>query len=89
MLRDRDVTMSLYSRPETANAMNADLLVSIHNNSAETSAPNGAEVLYYDKVGAEAYGITSSNWLHTFRKNWFGKPDCETEGLTIVLIWRY
>lgn len=60
LLRDRDVTMSLYSRPETANAMNADLLVSIHNNSAETSAPNGAEVLYYDKVGAEAYGITSS-----------------------------
>ena len=31
--------------------MNADLLVSIHNNSAETSAPNGVEVLYYDKVG--------------------------------------
>ncbi len=59
LLRDRDITMNLYSRPEAANAMNADLLVSIHNNSAETSAPNGVEVLYYDKVGIEAYGITS------------------------------
>ena len=54
LLRDRDITMNLYSRPEAANAMNADLLVSIHNNSAETSAPNGVEVLYYDKVGIEA-----------------------------------
>ncbi len=59
LLRDRDVSMSLYSRPEAANTMNADLLVGIHNNSAETATPNGTEVLYYDKIGTESYGITS------------------------------
>ncbi len=60
--------MTLYSRPEAANAMNADLLVSIHNNSAETSTPNGAEVLYYDKVGTEAYGITSKELAACIQK---------------------
>lgn len=59
LLRDSDITMALYSRPEAANLMNADILVSVHNNSAESSAPNGTEVLYYDKVGQEAYGISS------------------------------
>ncbi|HPO05067.1 MAG TPA: N-acetylmuramoyl-L-alanine amidase family protein [Bacillota bacterium] len=59
LLRDSDITMSLYSRPEAANALNADLLISVHNNSAETATPNGTEVLYYDKVGTESYGITS------------------------------
>ncbi len=59
LLRDKDVDMSLYSRPEAANEMNADLLISIHNNSAETAVPNGSEVLYYDKVGLEDYGISS------------------------------
>lgn len=59
LLRDSDATMALYDRPEAANQMNADLLVSVHNNSAETQDPNGTEVLYYDKVGLEAYGITS------------------------------
>ena len=59
LLRDSDITMSLYSRPEAANAMNADLLISVHNNSAHNSTSNGTEVLYYDKVGIESYGITS------------------------------
>lgn len=61
LLRDKDVSMALYSRPEAANSMNADLLVSIHNNSATSSAANGAEVLYYDKVGTEQYGIKSKD----------------------------
>lgn len=59
LLRDEDIDMSLYSRPEAANELGADLFISIHNNSAEVSTPNGSEVLYYDKVGIEDYGITS------------------------------
>jgi len=59
LLRDKDVTMSLYSRPEAANILNADLLVSVHNNSANSAKPNGTEVLYYNKIGEEDYGFTS------------------------------
>ncbi|MDD2216068.1 MAG: N-acetylmuramoyl-L-alanine amidase family protein [Eubacteriales bacterium] len=59
LLRETDVTMSLYTRPESANAINADLLVSIHNNSSESPKPNGTEVLYYSKNGEKDYGFTS------------------------------
>ena len=62
ILRDKDVYMTLYSRPEAANTLNADLLVSIHNNSATTSAPNGTEVLYYNKEDEKKY-------------IWFHKPE--------------
>ncbi|NLM07660.1 MAG: AMIN domain-containing protein [Clostridiales Family XIII bacterium] len=81
LLRDRDITMSLYSRPEAANAMNADLLVSIHNNSAETSAPNGVEVLYYDKVGIEAYGITSGEVAAFIQKELVRKTGLRDRGI--------
>lgn len=59
LLRDEDVTMSLYSRPEAANMLNADLLVSVHNNSANSEKPNGTEVLYYNKIGESDYGYSS------------------------------
>lgn len=59
LLRDIDIAMGLYERPEAANLMNADLLVSIHHNSAETTKPNGVEVLYFNKEGEEAYGMSS------------------------------
>ncbi len=60
LLRDKDIGMSLYERPEAANSLNADLLISIHNNATDkTSVPNGTEVLYYDSVGTENYGISS------------------------------
>lgn len=59
ILRKTDKSMSLYSRPESANNMNADLLVSIHNNSCEISKAKGTEVLYYNKNGEADYGFTS------------------------------
>ena len=60
LLRDKDTGMSLYERPEAANSLNADLLISIHNNATDnTSVPNGTEVLYYDSIGTENYGISS------------------------------
>ncbi len=81
LLRDRDVSMSLYSRPEAANAMNADLLVSIHNNSAETSTPSGAEVLYYDNVGLEAYGMTSRELAACIQKELIAETGMRDRGI--------
>lgn len=59
LLRDQDIYMGLYERPEAANILNADLLVSIHNNSGEFMSSRGTEVLYYQKVGEESYGLFS------------------------------
>lgn len=59
LLRDTDAPMTLYARPEAANTMNADLLVSIHNNSAETAVPKGTEVHYYAKEWEQGYEISS------------------------------
>ena len=59
ILRDQDVYMGLYERPEAANILNADLFVSIHNNSGESVTSRGTEVLYYQKVGEEGYGLFS------------------------------
>lgn len=61
LLRDTDVYMGLYARPEAANMMNADLLVGIHNNSGETATSRGTEILYYTKEGEESYGLASKD----------------------------
>ncbi|NLP30604.1 MAG: AMIN domain-containing protein [Clostridiales bacterium] len=69
MLRDKDVYMSLYSRPEGANSLNADLLVSVHNNAATKSSPNGTEVLYYNKEDEKSiYGFTSQEVAELIQK---------------------
>ena len=62
LLRDEDVYMTLYSRPEKANALCADLFVSIHNNSSESATPKGTEVHYYNKETDSDYGITSKEF---------------------------
>ncbi|MBE6032293.1 MAG: N-acetylmuramoyl-L-alanine amidase, partial [Clostridiales bacterium] len=59
MLRYDDTSISLYTRPEMANTMGADLYVSVHNNSNEKSSPNGMEVHYYNKEWEAGYGYTS------------------------------
>lgn len=65
--RDSDVSMTLYERPAFANENEADIFVSLHNNSSERSAPRGTEVYYYSKVNEEGldegalYGIYSKD----------------------------
>jgi N-acetylmuramoyl-L-alanine amidase len=61
LLRDSDIYLGLYARPEAANMMNADLLVGIHNNSGETATSRGTEVLYYTKEGEGSYGLASKD----------------------------
>jgi N-acetylmuramoyl-L-alanine amidase len=41
--RDSDVTVELYKRPQKANELKADLFISIHCNSVESTKPYGAE----------------------------------------------
>lgn len=41
--RDTDVTVELYKRPQKANELKADLFISIHCNSVESTKPYGAE----------------------------------------------
>lgn len=81
LLRDSDITMSLYSRPEAANTMNADLLISVHNNSAHNSTSNGTEVLYYDKVGIESYGITSKELAAYIQKELVAEIGLKDRGI--------
>jgi len=65
--RESDVSMPLYDRPELANDVSADILVSIHNNSFDSARPEGTEVYYYSKVDEQGldegdlYGIFSKD----------------------------
>lgn len=62
MLRETDESISLYDRPAEANALNADLYVSVHNNSSPVN-PNakGTEVYYYSKANELDYSIYSKH----------------------------
>ncbi|WP_338555152.1 N-acetylmuramoyl-L-alanine amidase family protein [Paenibacillus sp. KS-LC4] len=46
MTRTDDTTLSLSSRAQLANALNADMFVSVHANSFTTSTPSGTETYY-------------------------------------------
>ncbi len=64
MTRTTDVNPSLKERVEYAASVGADVFVSIHNNSSESSSPNGAYVYYpnsnYDaQVGAEGQALAA------------------------------
>lgn len=47
LLRQDDTFVGLYDRPYIANALNASLFLSIHNNSIDNSKISGTETLYY------------------------------------------
>lgn len=67
LLREKDVSMGLYERPEAANLMGGDLYISIHHNAAEVPKPCGTEVLYFSKDGEDKYGLSSrtiSSYIH-------------------------
>lgn len=59
MIRTGDVTVPLYDRQDTANAMGASLYVSIHNNSYTNSTPSGTEVHYHGKNDPPMDGISA------------------------------
>jgi N-acetylmuramoyl-L-alanine amidase len=61
ILRETDTTITLYDRPALANAANADLYVSIHNNSSDNASARGVEVYYDSKTSESNYGIYSKH----------------------------
>lgn len=50
MLRQDDTFVGLYDRPHIANALNATLFVSIHNNAIDSSKVSGTETLYFPEA---------------------------------------
>lgn len=50
MLRQDDTFVGLYDRPYIANALNATLFVSIHNNAIDSAKTSGTETLYYPEA---------------------------------------
>lgn len=52
MAREDDTYMSLASRTSKANAVNADLFVSLHRNSFTNATANGVEIWVYTTAGA-------------------------------------
>lgn len=56
MIRQDDTFAALYDRPYIANALNATLFLSIHNNSIDNSKVSGTETLYYpERVGDASF----------------------------------
>ncbi len=47
MLRQDDTFVGLYDRPYIANALNATLFISIHNNAIDSTKVSGTETLYF------------------------------------------
>lgn len=69
ILRDNDKTITLYDRPAAANTANADLYVSVHNNSTDKSpAAKGTETYYYSKAGESEYNIYSKELADLVQK---------------------
>lgn len=58
MVRDTDIFVDLLERSEFANKMDADLFVSVHNNSVDNTDVSGSMVLYNGDVTQSKYGIT-------------------------------
>lgn len=59
VVRQDDTYVGLYDRPWLANALNATLLMSIHNNSSESASAKGTETLYANNVKGS---LTSSKF---------------------------
>ena len=63
MVRTSDVTVSLENRAKFANNLNADLFISIHQNSFTTSSANGTEVYYTTSKPDSGFPSQNTNKL--------------------------
>ena len=57
MTRDRDTTVPLYDRPNLANAINADLFISVHNDDTERANSASGTSSYYHKGDASSRAL--------------------------------
>ena len=67
--RNEDVFISLTDRADFANALGADLFVSIHLNSFTTGVPNGTEVYYLARDDEQANSFTRRQAADIFQRN--------------------
>lgn len=65
MTRDTDEFISLKNRSNIANRIGADLYVSIHANSSNSSAPNGMEIFYFSKKSSP-YAASIARYENSF-----------------------
>lgn len=71
--RTTDKKIDLYERAAFAKSVDADIFISLHQNSATASA-NGTETYYStSNNGRNEYGMTSNVLAHYFQKNWSGQ----------------
>jgi N-acetylmuramoyl-L-alanine amidase len=69
ILRDADTSIATADRPPIANAANAFLYVSVHNNSfPENPSASGTEVLYNSKATESNYGLYSKHLAEIIQK---------------------
>ena len=69
LTRKTDVAVNLQSRGPIANKINADFFISIHHNSAVSSAANGLSTLYKQYSRSDLKPITNSTIASLFQKN--------------------
>lgn len=76
--RTTDTKISLDDRAAFAKSVDADIFISLHQNSATASA-NGTETYYSVSNNAtNDFGINSSKLAHYFQKNWSGQLGLST-----------
>jgi N-acetylmuramoyl-L-alanine amidase len=81
MIRDGDYSVDIYERPQLANARDAQLYISIHNNSSEKPSVSGTSTYYYNKEWAAAYPLDSETLAACLQKSvsaYAGLPDLGT-----------
>ena len=71
--RDSDYFVTLDERPAIGNRVNADFFISIHLNSAGSSA-NGAEVYYYSKTGSSDYASEVAKFENRVDESYGSSP---------------
>ncbi len=68
MMRDTDVAVSLYDRPEIANNLEASLFLSVHSNSFNSEEANGTTVLYYALEEEDDEGFSGKDFAELVQK---------------------
>lgn len=77
--RTTDTKIDLYERAAYAKEVGADIFISLHMNSAGTSAANGTETYYcLENNGKNEYGLTSKTLASYFQYNWSPKLGLST-----------
>ncbi|MBE7031151.1 MAG: AMIN domain-containing protein [Ruminococcaceae bacterium] len=81
LTREKDEFLELTEIGDIANKAKADLFVSIHCNSFESSTPKGVEILAHDTNGKLCYGIQSKQIAKNIMKEYTEATDMFDRGV--------